>query len=252
MKKYIFGFLLIGFLNTNAQSISDYKYIVIPEKFSGFDENQYQLGRLLNLLLTKKNYEILSSEKFDWPAEVQKNPCLAIHADVQKIKSFLNNKLSLKFTDCNGKEIFNSEGMSRIKEYDKGYQDALRKAASSILMQNAKEQPEEQNEEKIVENSGEINPQITNPENNAYSNGEIILTKSELKDGSFLLIQPDNAQVYAQFFPTSKPGVYRVKMMNPKGESYFTVGYETGNSLSIELILNQNDVQVMEFRKLMR
>lgn len=49
-----------------------------------------------------------------------------LNADVVKLNKFLKNALELKFTDCKGNVVGSYEGVSKIKEYDKGYQEAMR------------------------------------------------------------------------------------------------------------------------------
>src|SRR5690606_14631570 len=138
MFKHLFFLIFLANLSfLNAQNVNDFKYIVIPSQFLGFDENQYELNRYLGIQLIKKNYEILSGDSGEWPAEVQQNPCLALNAMVTKEKSFLKNKLSLKFTDCTRKILFEKEGESKIKEFGKGYQDALKQITNSIALQTA-------------------------------------------------------------------------------------------------------------------
>lgn len=256
MKNFIITLLLVSFSISNAQLVSDYKFIVVPEKFSGFDENQHQLNRYLALLAGKKNYEVLSQDNNQWPQEALLNPCSVLRSDVLKVKSFLKNKLEITFTDCNNKEIARLEGESVIKEYDKGYQEAMKLAMNNVKVQNARAAPVRQNPEPetAVETSETATynaqaPAEQNDNSSAYKNGGISLTRSDLKDGSFLLIQESNAQVFAQFYPTSKQGVFRVKVINPQGESYYTVGYTGKDSVSIEMQTGSNDWQSVEFKK---
>lgn len=238
MKKLICLFSLILFLSVNAQNVNDFKYIVIPSQFLGFDENQYELNRYLGIQLIKKNYEILSGDSEEWPAEVQQNPCLALNAMVTKEKNFLKNKLTLKFTDCTQKVVFEKEGESKIKEFDKGYQDALKQITNSIALQTAADSSViAQNTEETTETnfqSGEFpEPQLNTV--NLFSDGKNVYSKSDLKDNSFLLINESNAQVFAQFYPSSKTGIYHVKINQSNGESYFTIGFTNQNSIEIEV-----------------
>ncbi len=51
MKNVLAALFLCSLSTLNAQETSDYKYINVPEKFSGFDQNQYQLNNRLKFLL---------------------------------------------------------------------------------------------------------------------------------------------------------------------------------------------------------
>lgn len=247
-KKILFLVFLASSTLSFSQSISEFKYVIIPEQFTGFDANQYELNRYLGIQLLKKDYEILSENSDEWPAEVQQNPCLALNAMVQKEKSFLKNKLSLKFTDCSHKVIFEKEGESKIKEFDKGYQDALKQITNSINVQNAPELPvvRTKNENRANPQTDENSTLLT--ESNIFSDGELTLVKTELKDNSFLLINESNAQVYAQFYPSSKTGIYHVKI-NKNGETYFTIGFTNQNSIEIEVQNNPNQWTLKSFKQ---
>ena len=251
MKKLICLFSLIILSNLGAQNVNDFKYVIIPEQFTGFDANQYELNRYLGIQLIKKDYEILSENAEEWPAEVQQNPCLALNAMVTKEKSFLKNKLTLKFTDCTRKILFEKEGESKIKEFDKGYQDALRQTTNLIALQNAPETPViTQNTEKVTETNFQPEEFSETKTNTSllYSDGKNTYSKSDLKDNSFLLINESNSQVYAQFYPSSKTGIYHVKINN-NGEPYFTIGFTNQNSIEIEVQNNPNQWTLKSFKQ---
>ncbi|SMC64416.1 hypothetical protein [Moheibacter sediminis] len=253
MKNFITALVLISFSMLNAQQISDYKYIVIPETFSDFKTNQYHLNTYLKNLLERKDYQILSENVQEWPAEAQQNTCSVLKADLKKGKSLLKNKLDVSFTDCQQKTIANLEGTSAVKEYDKGYQEAVKIAVQNVKNQNAKPIEQIKNSETPVEivkyEEPKVNPSMQNSGIKAYSNGEIKLTKSDLTDGSFFLINESNSQIYAQFFPSSKNGVYRVKVTDPKG-NYETIGFFDGNNLEIEINSDNNQKKLIQFKQL--
>lgn len=261
MKKFITALVLISFAMLNAQQISDYKYIIVPKKFNEFDENEYKLNTYLKNLLQKKNYEILSEDASTWPVEVQQNSCLAATADVKKKKNFLKNKVEIVFTNCSQKEVGMVEGTSALKEFDKGYQDALKIASGRVIQQNAKPIESIHKNKSIpveivkaseteIKDVAEVKPTIsqTNSNGNTYSNGDITLTKSDLADGSFYLINESNSQIYAQFFPTSKSGVYRVKLTDAKG-NYETIGFFDGNNVEIEINSDNNQKKLIQFKQ---
>lgn len=252
MKKFIAALVFISFSMLNAQQISDYKYIVIPETFTDFKTNQYSLNTYLKNLLERKDYQILSENVQEWPAEAQQNTCSVLKADLRKEKSFLKNKLEVIFTDCQQKTISSLEGSSSIKEYDKGYQEAVKLAIQNVKTQSAKQIEQIQRTEIPVEivkyEEPKANTSIQKSGSNTYSNGEIKLTKSDLADGSFFLINESNSQIYAQFFPTSKNGVYRVKVTDAKG-NYETIGFFDGNIVEIEINSHNNQKKLIQFKQ---
>lgn len=241
MKNLIAALLLCSFSTINAQETNDYKYINIPEKFTNFDQDQYQLNNRLRYLLTQKKYEILATDKSLWPQEVIQNPCLALNADIKKVKSFLNNKLEVSFADCAQKNIETFEGTSKIKEFDKGYQEAIKLALNKLKTQNAKtsipmvklEQPKRiVNEVSIPEPKG-VEVTISN----LLTDGSKNYQKIDLQNGGFMIMSENGNQVIAKFETTSKTGVYRVAVTNGN-TSYSSVGYSNGNSISYEVLEN--------------
>ncbi|MFV0141667.1 MULTISPECIES: hypothetical protein [Empedobacter] len=243
MKNLIAAILLCSFSTINAQETSDYKYINIPEKFSSFDKDEYQLNNRLRYILTQKKYEVLPSDKSAWPQEVVQNPCLALNADILKVKSFLNNKLEISFTDCSNKSIQKFEGTSKIKEYDKGYQEAIKLALNPLKSQNAKASvPMVKLEKAQTETTAAYMPEPKGTHvtaTNLLTDGTTIYQKIELQNGGFMLMSENGNQVVAKFEPTLKNGIYRV-IVTKGNLNYFSVGYISGNTISYEVSENNS------------
>lgn len=239
MKNLIAALLLCSFSTINAQEISDYKYINVPEKFSSFDQDEFQLNNRLRFLLTQKKYEVLATDKSAWPQEVIENPCLALNADVKKVKSFLNNKLEVTFADCAQKNIETIDGTSKIKEFDKGYQEALKLAVNKLKIQNAKASiPMTKIEKPKAESNVVYIPEpkaIEITKSNLLTDGTKNYQKVELQNGGFLIMSENGNQVVAKFESTLKNGIYRVAVTNGNS-SYPSVGYNNGNSVSYEIL----------------
>ena len=261
--KSIFTILLAFLLiSSQAQDVSDYKYISIPTNFSGFDAGQYQLNNYLRLLISQKNYEVLSDKKSYWPEEAKLNPCMVLNADVDKVNSTFNNKVILKFEDCNQTVLYKFEGESNIKEFEKGYKEALRLATAKVQHQNAKmptyrqeetkdvtiitktttENPgtalfkkysKQPSETKISINTNQITQEFTY-EGNTYF-------KSDLENGEFILISPDKTKILAHYYPSTRNGIYHVYLSTDRGSGSFTLGYYDGQNLSYEYL---SDVQI--------
>ncbi|WP_144893922.1 hypothetical protein [Flavobacterium tiangeerense] len=131
-KSLLFLFmLLVNF--SFAQSINNYKAVIVPLKFDFLKvENQYRMNTL-----TKYNFEKAGFVAFYKKAELPQeyyNRCDLLFADVVKENGFLTTKLVVVLKDCNDKIIFQSVmGSSREKEYQVAYAEALNKAFVSIL-----------------------------------------------------------------------------------------------------------------------
>ncbi|RDI12258.1 hypothetical protein [Flavobacterium sp. AG291] len=133
MKKTILLFVLlmsgIGF----AQSINDYKYVVVPEKFEWLKEdNQYNLNSLTKMIFEKYGWQVYHPTQ-KMPDELALDRCKALYANVKNDSGLLSTKLVIELKNCDGKVVFTSaEGTSKEKAYQKAYYQALREASQSV------------------------------------------------------------------------------------------------------------------------
>lgn len=134
MKRYFLLFLLfISFSGYAQNTINNYKYVLVPEKFSFLKQtDQYKLNTLTKRLLEDKGFTVYFDNS-EIPNEIAGNKCNALNVDVTEKNSMLSTKLTLTLKDCRGNIIFKSkEGKSREKEYDISYNLALRDAFTSL------------------------------------------------------------------------------------------------------------------------
>jgi hypothetical protein len=120
----------IGFqTQMNAQaSINDYKYIIVPKQLDFLSsQDQYQTSSLTKFLFNKYGYTAFFEDEL--PAELSQNRCLGLRSDIKKTKGFLVTRLQINLVDCNGNIVMSSqEGETKVKEYKKAYQLAIRDA----------------------------------------------------------------------------------------------------------------------------
>jgi len=122
--------LVLFTVTVHAQTnINNYKYVVVPEKFSfSKSENQYGLNSLLRDLLEEKGFTAFMSNG-QLPQDVAANKCSSLMADVVEKKGIFVTNLTILLKDCQGNIIFKSkEGKSREKEFPVAYDGALRDA----------------------------------------------------------------------------------------------------------------------------
>jgi len=131
MKKQFLLLLLLVSSFGFAQSLNDYKTVVVPLKFEFLkSENQYRLSTLSKFNLNKVGFDVYYSNQVV-PSTIDR--CAVLNYDVVKDSGFLTTKLYITFKDCYGKIIYQSEiGVSREKEFQLAYTDALNKAFASI------------------------------------------------------------------------------------------------------------------------
>lgn len=134
-KQLVFIALLISGLGF-AQSINDYKAVIIPLRFDFMkSDNQYRLATLSKFNLNKAGFEAYYATE-DKPLGYS-DRCDLLNMDVIKGNSFLSTKLYIVFKDCYGKIIFTSDvGFNREKSYETAYTMALNKAFESVTALN--------------------------------------------------------------------------------------------------------------------
>lgn len=264
MKNFLLGILIFCFAGVDAQNVSDFQYIIVPDQFSSFEPNEYKLNYHLGRLLKNKNYTVLSQNQREWPQEVFDNPCLAVTVDGVKGKYVLKLKMNMIFTDCEGKEIADYRGISGIKEFERGYQEAMRKAigllpashpqtlaynppakaqtpATTEITKEAPVSPEVTETAAVpvtpkepIQESG-IKKEIGSPAGFDFTSDNLTVSLIENKDGSLTMVEKTTSAPMAVLFPTTREGVYRVSINSAAG-NYDTVAFYDGEILEIEYL----------------
>ncbi len=165
MKKY---FILIALLSTFigfSQTINDYKYAIVPSKFSFLKEKDaYRLNNLTKLFMEKYGF-VTYYDTDSLPVELANQNCNKVYLDVLSKGNMFTTKLTIVIKDCQNKILFTSvEGKSREKEYKVAYTQALREAFASFAELNYKyeEKTNHANDNNNNENLNE-NKSINNP-----------------------------------------------------------------------------------------
>ena len=131
MRKITILLLLISYSFSFAQE--NYKYVIIPKKFTIFnEENKYNTNFLTKSFFEKEGFEVFYDSD-DFPQELAVNRCLALYADAVDAKSLFLTKVSIEIKDCTNKVVFTSQiGSTKEKQYDKAYPIVFREALSSL------------------------------------------------------------------------------------------------------------------------
>ncbi|MBT8319297.1 MAG: hypothetical protein KJP01_04130 [Gramella sp.] len=134
MRNFLTALLIFGGISiSSAQSINQYKYILIPETFEFTGKvNEYQLNSLIKYLFEQEGYNTLMRTERE-PDDLDANPCLGLVTRVKNNSGLFVSKLIIELEDCKGRNVYQSkEGRSREKEYGVAYQEALKDAFSSF------------------------------------------------------------------------------------------------------------------------
>ncbi len=125
--------LVSNSLLSQQTNLDAYQYIVVADRFDFLKEvDQYQTSSLTKFLLKKKGFKVFLSDE-TLPNKLAKDRCLALYASVKDESGLLTIKNLIEIKDCYGTIIYTSKvGKSKIKDYKKGYQDAIRMAYESM------------------------------------------------------------------------------------------------------------------------
>src|SRR5688572_23421781 len=86
----------------SQNSINNYKYVLVPEKFDFFRTNdQYGLNTLTKMLLEDKGFTSFMSNA-ELPPQLAANKCNALKADLAEKKGIFVTSLTLLLKDCQG------------------------------------------------------------------------------------------------------------------------------------------------------
>ena len=133
----IIAIIFISCSSFSQNSVNDYKYVVVPNKFDFLKEaNQYRLNDLTKLLFEKYGFIAIMEEDM-LPDDAISNSCLVLKSDVIRENSMFITKLKVKLKNCKGEVIFTSKlGESREKKYPVAYTLAIRQAFNSFEVLN--------------------------------------------------------------------------------------------------------------------
>jgi hypothetical protein len=128
---FISAFITIAGYSQNT--INNYRYVLVPEKFEIFKtENQYGLNTLTKMLLEDKGFTVYMASAA-LPPDLAANRCNALKAELVDKKGFFVTSITLVLKDCQGNIVFKSkEGKSREKEWQAAYDEALRDAYTTL------------------------------------------------------------------------------------------------------------------------
>ena len=127
MKKIVLLFVLFTYSFSIAQE--NYKYVIVPKKFSFFnDENEYNTSSMTKAFFEKEGF-VVYYDTDEFPSELASNRCLALYVKALKKSNMFITKINFELNDCANKIIYTSiQGSSNEKEYQKSYNESFRLA----------------------------------------------------------------------------------------------------------------------------
>ena len=213
MKKYIILLVVLASSLGFSQTINDYKYAIVPSKFTFLKGNdQFRLNTLTKLLMEKYGFVTFFDTDI-LPAEVAENNCNKVFVEVLSNGNMFMTKLSVVLRDCKNTILFTSvEGKSREKEYQTSYNQALREAFNSFETLGYKYNGNSNDNVNIKENS-DIKGSNLNDENKKTN--DLVLFAQPIENG-FQLID-STPKVIMKIYKTSSPICFIANKNNIQG-----------------------------------
>jgi len=139
MKKTLLFFALLFSILSFAQSVNDYKYVIVPDRFVWLKEtNQYNLNTLTKMVFEKYGWQAFHPKE-KMPDELALDRCKALYVVVDDKSTMMTTGLVINLETCDGVTVFTSvEGKSREKSFQRAYYEALREASQSVAQLNYK------------------------------------------------------------------------------------------------------------------
>jgi len=224
------------FVFGQEKKVNNYKFIVVPDQFDFLKQkDEYKTSSLTKFLLKKNGFTaVLNSEQY--PKDLIDNPCSGLKALVLDKSSVFKIKVIIELRDCSNRLLYTSkEGVSKLKEFKKGFQEAVRNAHASMndvvyepfLLEPIGKDKKNMKLELPVINNIEEAAQVS-PTNNIALDSTLY---AQPKENGFQLINL-KPQVVFVILNTSVKGVFVIKDKNgllyKKGENWIAEFYEGG------------------------
>ena len=258
MKNIILVLFLIMsniFVFGQEKKVNNYKFIVVPDQFNFLKQkDEYKTSSLTKFLLKKNGFTVvLNSEQY--PKDLIDNPCSGLKALVLDKSSMFKVKVIIELRDCSNRLLYTSdEGVSKLKEYKKGFQEAIRNAHASmidVVYEPFLLEPIGKDKKEIVtvnpvlvKEVKEVKLEVELPVINNIEEAAQVSPTNNIALDSTLYAQPKEngfqlinlkPQVVFVILNTSVKGVFVIKDKNgllyKKGENWIAEFYENGKRI---------------------
>jgi hypothetical protein len=231
MKKalILLAILFSGFCFAQTESVNNYKYVIIPEKFSFLKEaNKYNLNTLTKMVFEKYGFTVFYTND-QMPPDLALNKCAALYGDLADDSGILATNLTIILKDCSGKTIYTSlKGKSKQKDFKKAYYESLREASASMELLNYKYSGPETASKTTVESQS---PAAAPVAENLPSGNNSQLFAQPIANGYQLV--DSTPKVVAKMYKTSQQDYYTAQ-----GDSKNGVIFKKGNDWFFEYYVN--------------
>jgi hypothetical protein len=260
---FFLGAIPRGFSQSN---MSDYSFVIVPERFAFLNEDdKYQLNSIAEFLFNKHGFHAFKSGNAP-----NARRCDGLYADVVNVTAFLKTKLVLILRDCNGFEVYRSlEGVTKLKEFKQAHQDALRRTFEYFEGMGVKQKEivyfEDEAATEIITSKQTVveNTQITNQSKDAMISVSVMnlnlpqarFSSYSKDDGAYMLRK--TAEGYALYQETTKTGdglmlVGKIEVSDDETKLSFTDTNDLVFTASFDalenLVIQKDDTSIVYIR----
>ena len=126
-------FVLSSTVLCQKRAPNHHRYVIVKSSFDFLKQvDRYKTSSFTKFLFDKAGFAAyLDNEEL--PLDLLFNQCDAVYVDVKDASNLFNTKNYIQLQDCDGNVLFTSnEGVSKLKEYERVYRQAIRNAFASI------------------------------------------------------------------------------------------------------------------------
>jgi len=194
MKKAILALVFCMFSSAYAQQeVNNYRYLLLPEKFSFLKQNdQYNLNSLVKIHFEKLGFVVFFDSE-TLPDSLVNYNCNKLFADLESTGNFLTTKIVITLKDCKNNVVVRSkEGRSKEKDFKISYSQAFRDAFTTFRELGYQYQPKS--------TQAVIEP----PKTSLSTHAEVELLYAQPTSNGYQLVDSSPKVVY-KLVPTSSP-----------------------------------------------
>ncbi|WP_019039475.1 hypothetical protein [Psychroflexus tropicus] len=251
----LIALLCFQLASSQTSNINAFEYVIIPMQFDFQSEpNKYQLNILSRVLLKEEGFKVFMSTE-ERPLDYRGNTCKPLFFEVEDTSGYLSISVVARLKDCYDNVLFESEeGKTKIKDFKEGYQDALKKALSSLSEMNYRynssleKYPERENDQLSLNPASSSEDKVIE---NAYSDKRVYKLGGKtywlvsVDQGDYKLLSNSGKVNYATLSKADK-GSYIFNSISISGAAYF----DAEGNLNVEYMdKDLNELQYMTFKE---
>ncbi|MDX1829990.1 MAG: hypothetical protein R3342_10640 [Lutibacter sp.] len=126
----------------SQSKLNNYKYILVPNQFE-FQRSPdiHQINSLTKFLFNKAGFTVFLTNE-SYPNDLAENRCKALTTRIINNPNIFSTRVTIELLDCNNNIVFTTrQGKSKLKDYRKAYNEAIRAAFRDIENVNYQYKP---------------------------------------------------------------------------------------------------------------